>query len=155
MNHFTASFIFVHGAWSLSVPGGTVAAAVAGRGVFEVGTASDAPPAGAASDAPPAGAASDAPPAGAASGARPAASGVPPAASVAGVGCGWRAAGPGAGRAAGCPTTAVCGIHGLFEEATDEERDCHHNSDARGIGRARSDLINRRLDVLILDDVNQ
>jgi len=146
MNHFTASFIFVHGAWSLSVPGGTVAAAVAGRGVFEVGTASDAPPAGAASDAPPAGAAS---------GARPAASGVPPAASVAGVGCGWRAAGPGAGRAAGCPTTAVCGIHGLFEEATDEERDCHHNSDARGIGRARSDLINRRLDVLILDDVNQ
>jgi len=146
MNHFTASFIFVHGAWSLSVPGGTVAAAVAGRGVFEVGTASDSPPAGAASDAPPAGAAS---------GARPAASGVPPAASVAGVGCGWRAAGPGAGRAAGCPTTAVCGIHGLFEEATDEERDCHHNSDARGIGRARSDLINRRLDVLILDDVNQ
>ena len=146
MNHFTASFIFVHGAWSMSVPGGTVAAAVAGRGVFEVGTASDAPPAGAASDAPPAGAAS---------GARPAASGVPPAASVAGVGCGWRAAGPGAGRAAGCPTTAVCGIHGLFEEATDEERDCHHNSDARGIGRARSDLINRRLDVLILDDVNQ
>ena len=137
MNHFTASFIFVHGAWSLSVPGGTVAAAVAGRKVFEVGTASDAPPAGAAS------------------GARPAASGVPPAASVAGVGCGWRAAGPGAGRAAGCPTTAVCGIHGLFEEATDEERDCHHNSDARGIGRARSDLINRRLDVLILDDVNQ
>ena len=137
MNHFTASFIFVHGAWSLSVPGGTVAAAVAGRGVFEVGTASDAPPAGAAS------------------GARPAASGVPPAASVAGVGCGWRAAGPGAGRAAGCPTTAVCGKHGLFEQATDEERDCHHNSDARGIGRARSDLINRRLDVLILDDVNQ
>jgi len=130
----------------MSVPGGTVAAAVAGRGVFEVGTASDSPPAGAASDAPPAGAAS---------GARPAASGVPPAASVAGVGCGWRAAGPGAGRAAGCPTTAVCGIHGLFEEATDEERDCHHNSDARGIGRARSDLINRRLDVLILDDVNQ
>jgi hypothetical protein len=146
MNHFTASFIFVHGAWSLSVPGGTVAAAVAGRGVFEVGTASDAPPAGAASDAPPAGAAS---------GARPAASGVPPAASVAGVGCGWRAAGPGAGRAAGCPTTAVCGMHGLFEQATDEERDCHHNSDARGIGRARSDLIYRRLDVLILDDVNQ
>jgi hypothetical protein len=146
MNHFTASFIFVHGAWSMSVPGGTVAAAVAGRGVFEVGTASDSPPAGAASDAPPAGAAS---------GARPAASGVPRAASVAGVGCGWRAAGPGAGRAAGCPTTAVCGIHGLFEEATDEERDCHHNSDARGIGRARSDLINRRLDVLILDDVNQ
>ena len=137
MNHFTASFIFVHGAWSMSVPGGTVAAAVAGRGVFEVGAASDAPPAGAAS------------------GARPAASGVPRAASVAGVGCGWRAAGPGAGRAAGCPTTAVCGIHGLFEAATDEERDCHHNSDARGIGRARSDLINRRLDVLILDDVNQ
>ena len=46
-------------------------------------------------------------------------------------------AGPGAGRAAGCPTTAVCGMHGLFEQATDEERDCHHNSDARGIGRAR------------------
>ena len=145
MNHFTASFIFVHGAWSMSVPGGTVAAAVAGRGVFEVGTASDSPPAGAASDAPPAGAAS---------GARPAASGVPRAASVAGVGCGWRAAGPGAGRAAGCPTTAVCGMHGLFEQATDEERDCHHNSDARCIGRARSDLIYRRLDVLILDDVN-